>query len=166
MLQLNRLDVPEKEVSVWIMDKIGSRYNTLGTYLLNDKDGGIMQTIERDYKFTEKILGEVFHRWIEGQGQKDGEKTNTWEMLVKYLKHAKLMALADEIEFVLQFCTDKTMHMDDEECVHGYREHMHETPMETKSFLQHFGISMLVTVIVGAATFRCRNKLNLRHEGI
>ena len=127
-----------------------------------------MRTIERDHKYTEKILGEVFYRWIKGQGQKDGMKTNTWGMLVKYLQRAKLMALADEIESVLEFCAEKTMHMDDKECVHEYGEHRHEAPMvEDKSILQHLGISMLVAVIIaGAATFRCRSNLNLKHEGM
>ena len=159
MLQLTQLDVLEIGVSIRIMDRIGSDYDTLGTHLLNDEDGGIMRTIEHDKnKVTGKILNEVFHRWIKGQGQKNGKKTNTWEMLVKYLKHVKLMALADEIEAVLQFCTEKTMHLNDEECAHEYGERMHEALIETKS-LQYL-ISMLAAVIIGAAIFHCRRKLN------
>ena len=156
MLQLTRLDVLEIGVSIRIMDRIGGDYHTLGTHLLNDEDGGIMRTIEHDYKFAEKIIDEMFHRWIKGHGQKNGKKTNTWEMLVKYLKHVKLMALADEIEAVLQFCTEKTMHLNDEECAHEYGERIHEALMETKSL---YLTSMLAAIIIGAAIFRCRRKL-------
>ena len=116
MSQLNLLDVPEIGVSIWIMDKIGSDYHTLGTYLLNDDDGGKMKEIIDDHKLTKKILKEIFYRWINEQGQKDGKKTNTWKALIKYLKHSKFMALADEIEIVLHFCTNVTLHMDHEEC--------------------------------------------------
>ena len=150
MLQLTQLDVLEIELSVRIMDSIGSDYHTLGTYLLNDENGGIMRKIKHDYKFTEEILDEVFHRWIKGQGQKDGKKMNTWETLVKYLEHSKLMTLADQIETVLRFCTNMTLHMDDEECV---RELVHEAPMENKSFLQQLiSDSMLAAVTVGLVT--------------
>ena len=160
MLQLTQLDVLEIEVSIRIVDRIGSDYDSLGTYLLNDEDGGIMRAIEHDNKVTGKILNEVFHRWIKGQGQKSGagKKTNTWEMLVKYLKDCKLMALADDIERVLQFCTEKSMHLNDEECAHEFGEHIHEAIMENKS-LQYL-ISILVPVIVVGTIFRCsRRKL-------
>ena len=165
MLQLTQLDAQEIGVSVRIMDRIGSDYNTLGTYLLNDEYGEIMRTIKRDYKFTEEILDEVFHRWIKGQGQKDGKKMNNWETLVACLKRSQLMALADEIERVLHFCAEKTLHIwDDEECV---REHMHEAPMKIKSFLglQHL-VPMLATVMcVGAALCYCYRRKHHKCDG-
>ena len=164
MLQLTQLVILEIGVSIRIMDRIGRDYDTLGTYLLNDEDGGIMRTIEHDKnKVTGKILNEVFHRWVKGQGQRNGKNRNTWETLVKCLKHSKLMALADEIETVLNFCTEKTLHIDDEECV---QEHMHEARMETKSFLQPL-ISMFVAVIVGsgAALIIYRNRCK-HHDSI
>ena len=161
MPQLTQLDVLEIGVSVRIMDRIGSDYHTLGTYLLNDKDGGMMRMIKRDYKFTEEILDEIFHRWIKGQGQKDGKKMNTWESLVKCLKHSKFMALADEIEAVLHFCTEKALRMDHDEC----QEHIiYETLMETKTLLQKL-IPMLAAIIVGAAViillYHYRSKHNV-----
>ena len=147
MPQLTLLDVPEIGVSIRIMDKIGSDYHTLGTYLLNDDDGGTMKMITHDHKFTNEILEEIFYRWIKGQGQKDGKKTNTWEALIKYLKHSKFMALADEIEAVLHFCTDMTLRMDHEEC------QGHMILMETKSLIRLLQklAPVLVAVIVGAA---------------
>ena len=161
--QLTVLDVPERGVFVRIMDKIGKNYDTLGPYLLDDDDGSIMDTITHDYRFAREILGEIFRRWMRRQPLRSGDKTNTWEMLVKYLKYSELMALADEIESVLQFCA---VHVDDEECVHGYGERKHEAPMvETTSFLQLL-ISMLAAVSVVAAIFRCKSKLNLMVQHI
>ena len=48
MPQLTQLDVLEIGVSVRIMDRIGSDYHTLGTYFLNDEDGGMMRMIKHD----------------------------------------------------------------------------------------------------------------------
>ena len=126
-------------------------------------DTVLMRTIEHDCnKITAKILDEVFHHWIKGQGQKDGKKTNTWKMLVKYLKHAELITLADEIESVLQFCAEKTAHVDDDECNHEYGEHEHDMPLEIKSTLQYL-ISMLAVVIYivgpGAVIFRYKSEI-------
>ena len=161
MLQLTQLDVLEIGVSVRIMDGIGSDYHILGTYLLNDEDGGMMRMIKRDYKFTEEILEEIFHRWIKGQGQKDGKKMNTWETLVKCLKHSKFMALADKIEAVLHFCAEKALHMDHDEC----QEHIYETLMETKSLLQKL-IPMLAAIIVGAAVIILLYHYRSKHKYI
>ena len=147
MHELTLLDVLEIGVSILIMDKIGSNYHDLGTFLLNDDDGSTMQTITNDHKFTNEILKDIFYRWIKEQGQKDGKKINTWEALIKYLKHSKFMTLADEIEAVLHFCTNMTLHMDHEEC----QDHM--ILMETKSLIRLLQkpAPVLVAVIVGAA---------------
>ena len=163
MRQLTLLDIPEKGVSIRIMDKIGSDYHTLGTYLLNDDDGGTMKEITHDHKLTKEILNEIFHRWINGQGQKDGKKTNTWKALIKYLKHSKFMALADEIETVLHFCTNMTLHMDHEEC----QDQM--ILKETKRLLQKLAPA-LVAVIAGAAIIiilycrRCKHNAMLCYK--
>ena len=150
MQQLTQLDVPEKTLSIRIMDRIGNNYDTLGTFLLDDHDGGILLTIKRDYKSAEKIVREIFYGWLKGQEKKDRPKINTWGMLAKYLRMSKLVALADEIENVLDFCTE---HVDNEECA---REHMYEgMSSESKPFLQYL-IPMLAPVIV-AAIFHCKS---------
>ena len=163
------------------MDTIGYEYFNLGTYLLNDEDGVMVRTIEHDHKLTADILVEIFRRWIRGyQMKRCGNKTNTWEKLVEYLKYAKLMALADEIESILRFCSEKTMHsMGNEECareyedckdkaqVQGYRECKYEALTETKYLLQYFFLSLTIVIIsIGAATCttticHCRSKLNV-----
>ena len=151
MQQLTLLDIPEKRLSIRIMDRIGSNYNTLGTFLLDDNDGGILRMIEHDHKFAEKIVREIFYRWIKEQGEKNRLNTNTWEMLVKYLRISRLLTLANEIENVLSFCTE---HVDNEECA---REQMYEgMSLETKPFLQYL-IPMLAPVVV-AAIFGWKSK--------
>ena len=125
MQLLTQLDVPEKGISIRIMDMIGSNYHTLGTDLLNDTDGGKIETIKHDHKLTADILRKIFNRWI-----KEHQMTNTWEKLVEYLEYARLQALAEEIEKVLQFCSEITMHMDnDEECAIDYN-HKYEVPLQ------------------------------------
>ena len=159
MQQVTQLDVPEKGVSIRIMDTIGSDYYTLGIYLLNDKDGNIMKVIENDYKFTKKILDEVFHLWIRGHRLMHGKKTNTWEMLVEGLEYAKLMVLADKIESVLQFCSEDNVecalghkvYKYHESSVHGYGEYKCEAAIETVHPLQCFILMMIAPVILGAA---------------
>ena len=87
------------------MDRIID-YDTLGMYLLNDKDGSIMQRIKQDYKVTDKIVREIFLRWLRGEGQKNGniKPDWTWGRLVYYLKRAKYIALAEEVQSILRAC--------------------------------------------------------------
>ena len=182
--QLTQLDVPEKGYSIRIMDTIGRDYHTLGIYLLNDKDGGIIKTIEHDYRLTANILGEIFHRLIREHQMRNGKKTNTWEKLVEYLRDATLMALADEIETVLRFCSEVTMRMDNsEECEIEYYDYNHKCeiplqchgwggckciePIEAIFRLQFFvlvsamGVVVIVAmVIVAAAIYHCKGKLD------
>ena len=113
--QLMLLDVPDLELSLRIKDSIFD-YDTLGTFLLNDETGVVLQRISQDYRFSKQIIDEIFDRWIRGEGQIGILKLNTWDMLVKYLKYAKLMVLADELESILQYCTHKGMHSE-KECV-------------------------------------------------
>lgn len=111
--QLTILVVPDLKMSFRIKDSI-SKYDTLGTFLLNDETGAILQQIKQDYRLSKQIIDEIFDRWIRGEGQIGKLKLNTWEMLVKYLRYAKLMVLADTVEFILQYCADKSTPLDKE----------------------------------------------------
>ena len=73
----------------------------LGTCLLNDKAGNKLREIEDDNPRVEKIVNEIFHQWISGKGQVDGEKSNTWGRLIQCLRTAKLMALVGRINSAL-----------------------------------------------------------------
>ena len=109
--------------------------------------------IERDHKFTKKIVSEIFYHWIKEQREKDGLKTNTWEMLVKYLEMSRLLTLAGDIQNVLDFCTEHII-TDNEECA---REHVYEKISETKYFLRYLMPSILAPVII-AAIFHYKSK--------
>lgn len=143
------------------MDTIGCDYYILGTYLLNDEDGSTIKTIKHDHRWTADILGEIFHRWIGGRQTKCGKKTNTWEKLVEYLRYARLMVLADDIEFVLRFCSEMAVRID-EECIleYEYNNYKCEIPLhgcgESKApvestFRLHF-LLMLPFIVVGTMT--------------
>ena len=105
---MTQLDVPDLGVSIRIKDSIGE-YNTLGTFLLHDSNGVILQQIENDFKHSNKILDKILDCWVRGEGQIGRERSNTWEKLVEYIRIAKLHALADDIESVLKFCTEKSV---------------------------------------------------------
>ena len=114
--------VPDLKISLRIKDRI-SDYDTLGTFLLNDETGGILEEIRHDYRFSKQRKDEIFDRWIKGEGQVGIMKSNTWGMLVKSLRDSELNALADKIESILQFCTDKSLHLDNSKCVIVNAEH-------------------------------------------
>ena len=104
-------------ISLRIKDGISTDcYDDLGTFLLNDETGDIMQKINRDYRLSKQRIDEIFDRWIRGEGQHGVMKSNTWQMLVECLGHVKLKALADKIDSVLKFCSNENMNLD-KKCV-------------------------------------------------
>ena len=115
--QLSLLELPRLGISIRIKDKIVD-YNSVGTCLLNDNDGATMKRIERDRRYTDDILGEVFDHWIRQEYQAGEENSNTWQVLVKCLRSVQMNALADEIEGVLQHCTESS----DKNCRHQKSE--------------------------------------------
>ena len=150
------LDVPDLGVSIRIKDSIGE-YNTLGTFLLQDSNGVILQQIENDFKHLNKILDKIFDRWMRGEGQVGRERSNTWRKLVECLRIAKLHALADKIESVLKFCAEKSVESDKNYLI---KDHMsvHETPW--------FYLACILTVVTIIATtiiiiIKFRNKCKI-----
>ena len=149
------LDVPDLGVSIRIKGSIGD-YNTLGTFLLHDGNGVILQRLKNDLKCSSEILDEIFDRWMRGEGQDVGEKSNTWEKLVEYLQIAHLHVLADKIQSVLKFCMEKSEESN-EKCFVENRVSVHNTPV----FYLACSIFTLVTIIVTTfIIFRFRNKGN------
>ena len=136
------LDVPNLGVSIRIKESIDD-YNILGTFLLNDNTGVTLKKIENDFKHTNKILDEIFDRWMRGEGQVGKERSNTWRMLVKYLRIAKLHVLADEIESVLEFCAEKSVESN-KNCLIENRVSVHEAPW--------FNLACILTVVTIIAT--------------
>ena len=151
--QLTQLDVPDLRLSIRIKDSIDD-YNTLGTFLLNDNTGVILKQIENDFKRSNKILDEILDRWVRGEGQIGRERSNTWEKLVEYLRIAKLHALADDIESVLKFCTEKSVESN-EKCFIENRVSVHNVDPV-------FYLACILTLMTIIATtfiiFRFRHK--------
>ena len=156
--------MPDLGVSIRIKRSIGE-YNTLGTFLLNDNDGVILQQIENDFKHSNKILDEIFDRWMRGEGQVGRERSNTWEKLVECLRNSELHALADKIESVLEFCTDKSVESN-MNCLIENRVSVHEA-------LWFYLACILTAVIIIATTIfiiikfhnKCKiSKVNSMHD--
>ena len=86
--------------SVRILERIGNRYSELGTYLLSDKHGVLLKTIETNANGkVEAINREILTRWINGEGIKDVN----WKTLIHALRVGpKLNTLADDIVAALE----------------------------------------------------------------
>jgi hypothetical protein len=99
LIELQDLKRRDKD-SVRIIERIGNRYSELGTYLLNDEHGTLLQTIETNANGkVEAINREIFTRWINGEGIKDVN----WRTLVHALRVGpKLNTLADDIVAALE----------------------------------------------------------------
>ena len=136
------LDVPDLGISIRIKESIDD-YNTLGTFLLHDSNAVILKQIENDFKRLNKILDEIFDRWVRGEGQIGRERSNTWGMLIKYLRIAKLHVLADDIESVLEFCTKKSVESN-RNCLIENNISVHEAPW--------FYLACISTVVTIIAT--------------
>ena len=82
-----------------ITESIGLHYKQLGPLLLQDNDGTITETIEREcfYKVKE-INQEILQRWIQGKGRQPVQ----WSTLIDVLKKIELSPLAKKIADSLQ----------------------------------------------------------------
>ena len=106
MQELIQLNIPTQRKSpIKIRDMIGKDYTDIGTCLLNDKHGNVIEEIKHDHKLATDIVNEMFRRWIQGNAQETSVKTNTWSELVKCLRFAELMNLASDVESVI--CSSK-----------------------------------------------------------
>ena len=78
---------------VRIIERIGKRHTELGTILLKDEFGTLMETIKEDTGGnTEKTNREMLRQWLAGNGT-----PVTWKVLVDALVEIKEKALADDI---------------------------------------------------------------------
>ena len=71
---------------------VGPNYNTFGTFLLRDKTGMVVKTIENDHRTAHNITLQILHEWLIGRG-----KSITWQSLVKALRSSDLNVLADRV---------------------------------------------------------------------
>ena len=151
-----QLDVPDLGVSFRIKESIGE-YNTLGTFLLNDNDGVILQWIKSDLKHSSEILDKIFDHWVRGEGQVGRERSNTWGKLVECLRIAKLHALADKIESVLKFCAEKSVESY-KNCLIKDHVSVHEAPWFYLACILTMVIIITTTIII---IIKFRNKCKI-----
>ena len=121
----------------------------LGVFLLNDKDGRIVERIKQDKKVTNKIVFEMFRRWLQGEGhnQKNGNTrpNRTWERLVYYLRLIKDITLAEDIESVLQACIEEK-----HKCSQREKEQIYSIPQDNEFETSRFNLySIIASVLVG-----------------
>lgn len=114
-----------KSGSINVVQKIGAHWRTVGTALLDDKDGTIMPAIAKTHgNNVDDINMEIFSCWLQGQGIED----RTWHGLLCVLKlHCK--ALANSMEEALELAMEEatsteqgkrfTKHMAPFTCIHN-----------------------------------------------
>ena len=92
--QLYSLKRDDNGSDVRIIERIGTDYRELGTKLLNDEYGNLMESIMEDARGrTQEITESVFKRWIKG---KDSTPVS-WKQLVDTLRDVGLKELAKDI---------------------------------------------------------------------
>ena len=77
-----------------IIQDVAPHYTNIGTYLLKDNDGTIVDGI-RLSKMGDvvRVTEEIFSQWLQG-----GAVSATWDTLIKCLRHAGRNPLAKQID--------------------------------------------------------------------
>ena len=93
MDQLVILEPKEGGNPVRIIERLGAQNFEVGTFLLNDEQGVIMNTIQHNFKGNAEAMNrDIFRRWLAGSGAHV-----SWKVLVVTLDRYKLKTLADDI---------------------------------------------------------------------
>ena len=93
------LKFPGKCTWINIPEQISTNYKEFGTFLLQDDNGAIVSGIEKaKINNAHDINVAILEKWIGGKGK----QPISWDTLVKCLQDAKLIALANHINEVLQ----------------------------------------------------------------
>ena len=71
---------------------VGPNYKIFGTFLLCDKTGMVVKTIENDQRTAHNITLQILHEWLIGRGE-----SITWQSLVLALRSSDLNVLADRV---------------------------------------------------------------------
>ena len=76
-----------------VQDKdVGPNFNSFGTFLLRDKTGMVVKTIENDHRTAHNITLQILHEWLIGRGE-----SISWQSLVQALRSSDLNVLADRV---------------------------------------------------------------------
>lgn len=88
-----------RQGTINIIERIGSDYPSLGTFLLGDRDGGKVRAIEvAQHHDPTVITPEILRRWLTGEGA----NPVSWNTLIEALRDARLNTLAQDIEEAFQ----------------------------------------------------------------
>ena len=75
--------------------EVGTKYLQFGIFLLDDKNGAVVDALEKEHHWTaEQINMAVIQKWLQG----NGAKPVTWSTLVTVLQRIKMNELANDIE--------------------------------------------------------------------
>ena len=95
LANLETLFSHDKQKRVKIIVRCSAYYSKIGHDLLNDTDGSKVKSLEQQFRDPEKILQEIFGRWLrEHVGY-------SWEKLILCLKRCDLNSVAYDIEDAL-----------------------------------------------------------------
>lgn len=87
---------PHPSQNINIMQKVVHRYKQLGNILLRSPDGVKVLAMQKSHAYrVEDVVYDIFQTWI----VEDADAT--WSKLVKCLKEANLLSLAQEIDSCL-----------------------------------------------------------------
>ena len=76
---------------------MSDKYDSFGTFLLNDTTGYKMEVIENDRQGAEDITRTILKKWLKGGGV-----SVSWESLIKVLRKCGLSLLAKQIEMAIK----------------------------------------------------------------
>ena len=85
-------DLPEM-IRLKIPEKVGAKYTSFGTLLLNDTTGALVEAIETECNFqTNPIVLKILRCWLRSE-----PTPVTWQNIIKVLEQSDLHSLADDI---------------------------------------------------------------------
>ena len=86
-----------KLLSLKIHQQVGTHYKVFGTFLLDDKTGCHVNSIEEEcFRKPERINIKILEEWLAGKG-----RPLSWETLIKTLIDSDLNAVANQIHETL-----------------------------------------------------------------
>ena len=89
---------PVKNGFIDIAAKIGTDYELFGTFLLQDKDGNRVKSIERSERGDPLcITVEILRQWLQG----NGKLPVNWHTLVQCLQDSNLNVISDSVKVSL-----------------------------------------------------------------
>ena len=93
MQEFYSLKSAQMSETINIIERIGADYKQFGTLLLQDKTGQKISSFESKFSEPSDINAQIFREWLKGSGL----LPVAWATLVRTLRDAKMITLADDI---------------------------------------------------------------------